>query len=121
MFLFGFFVVFFFFLIALSVSGETNKKMGSARVVKIDDISYLGCKRYTERVVYPFKFSTKKIKSEIRTYLNRKKGFCGYTIFAYLKGMDTNSVAYVIGEFKRSTGKINIRVQEFAKEIMNLK
>ena len=64
----------------------------------------LGLKRMVLRVV--FETSEIDIETQINEHLKDKNDFDDYTIFGYLEGMNTDMMAYVIGENKKGEIKI---------------
>ena len=88
----------------------------SYEIVKKEDISYLSTPRMVYRVVLSVDEPPKEDKmKEVAQYLweNGNTKWKEFTVFLYLPLMNTNSVAYGIGEF-RPKGLLEFKVNEWA-------
>lgn len=85
-------------------------------IVKKEDASYLNTPRMVYRVVLSVDETPKEDKmKEVALYLweNGNTKWKEFTVFLYLPSMNTNSVAYGIGEF-RPEGLLEFTVNEWA-------
>lgn len=86
------------------------------RIVERDDVSYLGTPRMVFRIIVevdrlPSENQLKK--TAIHIWEDGNKGWKEFTVFIYLPDMDTNDIAYGIGEF-RPYGLKEFRIEDYA-------
>lgn len=86
------------------------------KIVAREDVSYRG----TPRMVFRIIVNVNRIPSEVQLkktakyiWENGNKGWKEFTVFMYLPDMDTNNVAFGVGEF-RPYGLKEFRIQDYS-------
>lgn len=97
-----FIVIMVLFITNLSYAGDIPYKR-----LKLKDYSYKGCTRIQEDILVSADYRTKipALKSLVTDILNKKKHYCGYTIFIYLEGK--NDLPLIGGTYKEEHNSIS--------------